>query len=202
MTSMKIGQYINIDGIKLNMKYIFKLNQIKPDLCFQSVTDLDPTMLKKTFNIKYIVFDKDNTLTLPHKTKFANDEIELKMKEFQQVFGKNNISILSNSAGSRDDKEYREAEEIEFNTKIKVIRHENKKPNVCKEIKEIFNLKPQINTDQDNKKICVIGDRLLVDIIMGKEFNFFTILVQPINTKKENIIVRLLRKFENFLLNN
>jgi phosphatidylglycerophosphatase GEP4 len=202
MTSMKIGQYFNIDGIKLSIKYLLKLNKIKPDLSLQSVTDLNPKNLKNTFKVKYIVFDKDNTLTLPHKTKFANDEIELKLREFQKVFGNNNISILSNSAGSRDDKEYREAEEIEFNTQIRVIRHQYKKPNVYKEIKETFQLPLENNKGQNNKDICIVGDRLLVDIIMGYEYNFFTILVQPINTKKENFVVRQLRKFEKFLLNN
>jgi phosphatidylglycerophosphatase GEP4 len=148
--------------------------------------------LKKSYNINYIVFDKDNTLTIPHHNKLANEEIEQHINKFRKVFGKNNIVILSNSAGSRDDKDYREAEEIEKVTGLKVLRHENKKPNVYKEIKGAFgNVKSnnfKTYPPEENKKICIVGDRLLVDVLMGYEFKFFTILVNPITTKKENFI--------------
>jgi len=198
MTKNHVGQYFNIDGIIFNLKYLFKLHTIKPDIQANSINDLNLSELKTFNNIKYIVFDKDNTLTLPHKNKLANEEIQEKILEFKKIFGNEKIAILSNSAGSRDDREYKESEEIEFNTGLQVIKHQFKKPKVYKEILQTFKISE--NENFKKKEICVIGDRLLVDVIMGVEHGFFTILVKPITLKKDNLMVKLLRKFEYFLL--
>ena len=198
MTKNHIGQYFNIDGVIFNLKYLFKLHTIKPDIIAKSVYELDLLEIKIKHGIKYIVFDKDNTLTLPHINKFANQEIKEKISEFKKVFGVGNIAILSNSAGSRDDKDFKEAREIEENTGMMVIKHQFKKPKVYKEILETFGNKRE--SPISNKEICVIGDRLLVDVIMGREYGFFTILVQPITKTKDNFIVKILRKFENLLV--
>jgi phosphatidylglycerophosphatase GEP4 len=179
------------------MKYIFKLNSVIPDIRANSICDLNLNLLKEKNKINFIVFDKDNTLTLPHKNTLANESISKKIKEFKLVFGDRNVAILSNSAGSRDDKDYREAKEIEENTGMAVIKHEYKKPKVFREILETFKIE-----EGRNKEICVIGDRLLVDVVMGKEYGMFTILVDPITRDKDNFIVKLLRKFENLLLKN
>lgn len=197
MTKNQIGQYFNLDGVMFNLKYLFSLNKITPNIRAKSICDLNLNQLKENNKIKFIVFDKDNTLTLPHKNVFANECISERIKEFKLIFGEDKIAILSNSAGSRDDKDYKEAIEIEKNMEMKVIKHEFKKPRVFKEILETFKL------DETRKnEICVIGDRLLVDVLMGKEYGMFTILVDPITREKDNFIVKILRKFENLLLKN
>jgi phosphatidylglycerophosphatase GEP4 len=200
MSQFKIGQYFNMDGILLNLKYVFKLHKIKPDISVNSILDLDLIKLKNENNVKYIVFDKDNTLTMPYKIEIEK-RLESKIEEFKKIFGEKNLAILSNSAGSKDDKDYIEAKKIENASAIKVVKHKFKKPKVYDDILNTFNLR-QGDGDGEyvNKEICVIGDRLLVDILMGKEYGFFTILVKPLTSKRENIVVRFLRKFENFLL--
>lgn len=50
------------------------------------------------------------------------------------------------------------------------------------------------------KQVCIVGDRLFVDVLMGNEFGCFTILVNPISVEKENFIVRMVRKIENMYL--
>jgi len=77
---------------------------------------------------------------------------------------------------------------------IHVIRHKYKKPNVKQEILDFVNKNGQID---DYKKVCIIGDRLFVDVLMGSEFGFFTILVNPISEKAENFVIRFVRKIEN-----
>ena len=198
MTKSKIGQYFNLDGIYFLFKNILILNKIKPNIRVKSVNDINLDDLKNISKIKYVIFDKDNTLTFPHDNKPANIDITKKINEFVQTFGKENLAILSNSAGSRDDKNFVEANEIEKNFGIQVIKHENKKPRVYKEILDTFNI--QNNNKVDNYNICMIGDRLLVDVIMGKEFNFFTILVDPLSNEKDNFVVKLARKIENWLI--
>jgi len=198
MTKHQLGQYFNIDGILFNLKYLFSLNSIKPDLYFKSIVKINLNELKNQHSIKYVVFDKDNTLTLPHQNIFGNEKIKDKIEDFKNVFGQNNLAILSNSAGSKDDLNFKEAKEIELKTGLQVIKHKYKKPKVYNEIIDTFGIKNDIK----NSEICIIGDRLLIDIIMGKEYGFFTILVDPITTSKDNFMVRMMRKVEKFLIKN
>jgi hypothetical protein len=72
------------------------------------------------------------------------------------------------------------------------LEHLYKKPNVFDEIQETFG-RPK------NSEVCVVGDMLLVDITMGRRFNYFTILVEPINIRNENLVVRLMRKIESLV---
>lgn len=198
MTKNQIGQYFNIDGILFNLKYLFNLNCIKPDLYYKSIIEINLNELKNKNKIKYVVFDKDNTLTLPHQNVYGNEKIRDKIEDFKIIFGKHNLAVLSNSAGSKDDINYKEAKEIELQTGLQVIKHEYKKPKVYKEIIDTF----QAQGDIKNNEICIIGDRLLVDVIMGKEYGFYTILLDPITTNKDNFMVRIMRKLEKFIIKN
>lgn len=59
----------------------------------------------RDIGVKYIVFDKDNTLTLPYSSEIY-EPIKNSLNECIDVFGKENVAILSNSIGSSDDKAY------------------------------------------------------------------------------------------------
>jgi phosphatidylglycerophosphatase GEP4 len=193
MSRSKLGQYLNLDAIIFNLSFLLNPSKLRPDLLCGSILDIEPRALATKHNVKYIVFDKDNTLTKPYENNYPSDEFYSKIAEFKTTFGEKNLGIISNSCGSSDDKDYKEATEVGKNLKIKVIRHEKKKPNVYDDIKREFNF-------TNSSEVCIIGDRLLVDITMGKKFNFFTILVKPIDIKNENFIVRLMRKLENKLI--
>ena len=85
----------------------------------------------KTKGIRYIIFDKDNTVTLPYERRYANSGIEKSiLEDCINVFGKESMAFLSNSAGSKDDKNYQEARDCEHELKVNFIRHQNKKPAV------------------------------------------------------------------------
>ena len=58
--------------------------------------------------IKYLVFDKDNTLTLPYE-RSMHPAVEGSIKECLELFGEQNVAILSNSVGSKEDKGFAEA---------------------------------------------------------------------------------------------
>jgi phosphatidylglycerophosphatase GEP4 len=198
MSKFKLGQFINLDGFLFTFKYLYKvkfnLRKLKPDLLCDSFSNINVNILLNN-NIKYIVIDKDNTITFPHNNKIANDEILNKLNELKSIFSKDNICIVSNSAGSKDDKDYKEAREIEKTLNINVLRHVHKKPSVYNDIRQQFKI-----NENNNKNVCVIGDRLLVDVIMGRENNFYTILVKPLTNKGENFVVKLIRKVENIIL--
>jgi phosphatidylglycerophosphatase GEP4 len=191
MSKFKLGQYFNIDGIIFGLKWLFKIRKIKPDMHVKIFDEICLENLDK--NIKYIVFDKDNTITIPHEFEISI-EIKQKLNEFQRFYGVENLAIISNSAGSNDDKGYMESDQIEELTGIQVVKHKYKKPRVNDEILRTF-------PGSENHEICVIGDRLLVDVLMGKEYGYYTILVDPLTLTKDNIIVRFMRTIEKIILN-
>lgn len=197
MSKYKLGQYLNLDGIKFNLGFLFNLKEIKPNLKFENFKLINLNDIPK--EVRYFVFDKDNTLTLPHELVFADYNIKNKIDEFKKIYGENNLAVLSNSAGSFDDSNYKELNIIEENLCLKVIKHKYKKPNVYTEIIDHFKINSTAQNFK-NEQICVIGDRLLVDITMGKKFGFYTILLDPITESKDNFIVRLVRRFENFII--
>jgi phosphatidylglycerophosphatase GEP4 len=192
MSKNKLGQYFNIEAMKLAFNFITNPKSLKPDIICKSIVDINLTELRDKHNIKYIIFDKDNTLTKPYEINYPTEDFKNKIDEFKSIFGENNIALISNSCGSQDDKDYKEASDVEKNLKISVIKHKHKKPYVYEEIKNNF--------PDPNNNLCVIGDRLLVDITMGKKYNFFTILVSPIDTKNENFIVKFVRSLENKII--
>ena len=61
--------------------------------------------------IRYIVFDKDNTLTVPYSHHYFSDLLmkSVLVDAANSLNGVRNIALLSNSVGSSDDKDYSEA---------------------------------------------------------------------------------------------
>jgi len=104
---MNFSQYFNVQGIKKIFKVIWNKDLIKPSIKANSVLDIDPNKLFNTHNIRWVIFDMDNTLNLPNKLDFSEDYIN-KLNEFKSIFTKENIAIISNTAGSSDDKNYKE----------------------------------------------------------------------------------------------
>lgn len=62
-----------------------------------------------------MVFDKDNTLTLPYH-RDIEESIKDDFNECLDVFNKENVAILSNTVGSSDDKDHKVIT-------IKLIKH-------------------------------------------------------------------------------
>ena len=47
------------------------------------------------------MFDKDNTLTAPYRKEYFSDKIRYAiLDECVEVFGEENVAVISNSAGS------------------------------------------------------------------------------------------------------
>lgn len=81
----------------------------------------------------------------------------------KQSYSPKQLLIVSNSAGTDDDIEHKEAQRVEQNTGVKVLRHSTKKPGCIDEIMSYF--RDQGITDP--KEIAVVGDRLFTDIVMA-----------------------------------
>ena len=195
--SSKFGQYFNFGGIIYTLYWMINPVLFKPHFWVRTIAEIDFTALREN-GIKYIVFDKDNTLTLPYEKDFHPSVLE-NIKLCKKEYSADNIAILSNSAGSGDDKKQNEAKEIEQSLGIKVMNHLYKKPNWVQDIYKAFTKNDQ---PPPTESVAVIGDRITADIIMGNRAGFLTIHTQPFSIQNENFLVKSARLFEDKVLLN
>ena len=159
-----------------------------PSLAVQDLSHVDISSLSKR-GIKGIVLDKDNTITAPYSLSIhprVEDSLHNLMSSFPDK-----VAILSNSAGTPDDKDFLEAEQIEAELGIPVIRHQEKKPGGLQETLDHFQL------ELLPAEIAMVGDRLLTDVVFGNLHGMYTIHVQLLTTENDNAMARVIRSFEN-----
>ena len=109
------------------------------------------------------------------------------------------MAILSNSAGTTsDDPVFVDGAQIEDQLGIAVIKHTEKKPGGITEVLQHF---PNVH---DPSQLCMVGDRLLTDVVFGNLHGMLTIHTLPLCTGKENVadntIAKIVRYIENTLL--
>jgi phosphatidylglycerophosphatase GEP4 len=143
-----------------------------------------------------VVFDKDNTLTGPYENEIHPNAAQ-GLRFALEIFGKDRVAIVSNSAGTKDDEGYKDAIAIEEALGIKVIRHDEKKPGGLDEVLKHFGI-------DDPAKICMVGDRLLTDIVFGNLYGMLTVHTLPLcqgqDNAKDNKVSAMVRSAENALL--
>lgn len=104
------------------------------------------------------------------------------------------MAILSNSAGTQDDDDFRDALAIEEAMGIAVIRHAEKKPGGLAEVLDHFSM-------EDPAALCMVGDRLLTDVVFGNLHGMLTIHTLPLCTGEENSgdnkVAKVIRGAEN-----
>lgn len=109
------------------------------------------------------------------------------------AFG-NKLVLYSNSAGLYQyDPEGVEAEQLESDLGIPVLRHREKKPaGGCGELEDHFGC-PAC-------ELIMVGDRYLTDIVFGNRHHMFTIRVAPLVDGGEPVGVALSRSVEDYLV--
>ncbi len=155
--------------------------------------------MRDSCGIKAVIFDKDNTLTAPYDNSI-HEKAAFGLHNAIDVFGHDNVAILSNSAGTKDDEDYKDAIVIEERLGINVIRHDEKKPGGLKEVLEHF----KDHGVEDAHQLCMVGDRLLTDVVFGNLHGMLTVHCLPLcsgeENKKDNKVANVLRKVENNVL--
>jgi phosphatidylglycerophosphatase GEP4 len=176
-------------------------NLLIPHISVPTISDINFQALQKYAGIQAVIFDKDHTLTAPYDNTI-HPEAKFGLQSCIDTFGKNNVAILSNSAGTNDDPQYKDAIAIEESIGISVIRHAVKKPGGIDEVLQHFR---NSNTcDTDPTTICMIGDRILTDIVFGNLYNMVTIhthaFADSTSIRKDNWTAKIIRPIENKLL--
>ena len=169
---------------------------VTPHVALDTVSQLNYDLLKEKCGIQAIIFDKDNTLTAPYVNE-VHENARAGLEKAVATFGAANVAILSNSAGTRDDPDYKDATTIEQALGIAVIRHDEKKPGGLAEVLNHFKL-------EDPSTLCMVGDRLLTDVVFGNLHGMLTVHTLPLCTGAENsgdnTIAKLIRSAENTAL--
>lgn len=168
-----------------------------PHLSVPTVSQINYQALRQHAGIEAVIFDKDHTLTAPYVNRL-HALAEPGLEQCLAVFGRDRVAILSNSAGTNDDPGFADAQRVEAALGVAVIRHAEKKPGGLPEVLAHFGL-------DDPARVCVVGDRLLTDIVFGNLHGMLTVHTQPFaddreEAKRDNWAAKLIRPVENKVL--
>jgi len=75
------------------------------------------------------------------------------------------------------------------------VKANKKKPFNGEDVLAYFNLTPK-----QYGEICIVGDRLMTDILLGRWTGMYTIYCNPIDRKTDLWNVKPLRKIEDYIL--
>ncbi|KAI8879281.1 HAD-superfamily phosphatase [Backusella circina FSU 941] len=186
-------QSLNVPGIINVFRLLWNPSLAVPHIIVNDIRAINYASLKQS-NIKAIGFDKDNCLTEPYISTIYKP-FESAWINCKDTFGKENVVIVSNSAGTNDDIDYKEAQKLEVSLGVTVLRHAEKKP--AGGIHLINHFKPTIHPAQ----IAFVGDRILTDVVFGNRNGNLTIWTNKVITEKgDNKAALMLRRMEYQLI--
>lgn len=164
-----------------------------PALCLPHLTvaSFDLLSFPLTINghrIRGIVLDKDNCFAKDHDDKVW-PAYEQAWRALQQAYPKEKLLIVSNSAGTNDDAHYEQAQKLERDTGVTVLRHPTKKPGCHAEIMEYF-AKQGIHSASE---IAVVGDRLFTDVLMANMMGAWAVWLSDGVERSERVWPRMER---------
>lgn len=156
---------------------VFRL-LIQPTLCLphHTVSSFDqiPFPLSAAFasshverkpDIRAVVLDKDNCFATPkHNDVFP--AYRSRFDSLRKEFPGSKLLIVSNSSGTSSDKAHAEADLLERNTGVTVLRHGVKKPGCHAEIMDYFRQAPESGVTKESQ-VAIVGDRLFTDMLMA-----------------------------------
>ncbi|KAG9439209.1 hypothetical protein H6P81_019374 [Aristolochia fimbriata] len=189
------SQRFNLEGIFSTFSVVFGRNNAHlalPNLTVPDIRRIDWDQLRRV-GFRGVVFDKDNTLTLPFALTPA-PALADSLASCKSVFGADNLIVLSNSAGLRQyDPDGSKARALQDSLGIHVLRHGSKKPaGKAKDVEKYFGC--------STSSLVMVGDRHLTDIVYGNRNGFLTILTEPLSLYEEPFIVKQVRKLEAYLV--
>lgn len=145
--------------------------------------------------VRVVVLDKDNCFAEPHSDEVWPDYKE-KWQQLRKQYPGNQLLIVSNTAGSKDDSGNNQARALERNTGVKVFHHSLKKPGCHSEILSYVRAQELVESPDE---IAVIGDRLMTDVLMANLMHARSVWVRDGVIPSQNPLVRLEKSFYDFM---
>ncbi|KAG0204420.1 mitochondrial PGP phosphatase-domain-containing protein [Mortierella sp. GBAus27b] len=186
-----MGQSFNLQGVLQAFRVLASPRLMVPNLVVRDIRDVNFEQLHKS-GIVAIGFDKDNCLTRPYGSEL-HPPFEDAWKRCKDTF-KDQVIIVSNSAGTPDDQDDQQAKAIESSLHVPVLRHTQKKPSGGEELlKHWSGIQPN--------QMAFVGDRALTDVVFGNNHGMFTILTKQVVTEQgDNPMAVQIRRMEHRVL--
>ncbi|KAG5361733.1 Phosphatidylglycerophosphatase GEP4 [Yarrowia sp. C11] len=188
---------LNLSATLNTFKLLFNPSLIKPHVTVSNFSQLPvPIPGQNGAQIKAVILDKDNCFAVDgadHVFEKYND----KMAELKKQYpNKLQLLIVSNSAGTNDDTDFKDAIRVEQNTGIEVYRHAVKKPGCHEDIVEYLK---KNNVIDKPSEVAVVGDRLLTDVVMANQIGGTGVWLSEGVEKSNKLPVRFERMLYNFM---
>lgn len=186
-----MGQSFNLQGILQSFRVLTSPRLMVPNIVVRDIRDINFEQLHKA-GIIAIAFDKDNCLTKPYGLEL-HPPFKDAWKSCRDVY-KDRVVIVSNSAGTPDDKDGQQAQAIEHALQVNVLRHQEKKPSGGEELLKHF-------SGIKAGRIAIVGDRALTDVVFGNNYGMLTILTRDVVTEEgDNPMALRIRRMEHRVL--
>lgn len=169
-------QSLNLSGVANAFRVLLNPSLAMPHMIVDDIRHINFRQLKQHANIKAIGFDKDNCLTAPYVSTI-HPPFKEAWKDCVETFSRDNVLIVSNSAGTKDDVDYKEAQKLEESLGVAVLRHDEKKPSGGQCLKEKLDPIPADQT-------AFVGDRILTDVLFGNRNGNLTIWTRRVVTEE------------------
>lgn len=168
-----------------------------PQLVIPDFSKLPIPLCFNKNRIKAVVLDKDNTFAKPYDDKvYAGYKVG--WDRLRQCYPGAKLLIVSNTAGTTDDKDYKQAERIEKTIGVSVLRHSTKKPGCHKEVMEFFR---ENGICDSPKEVVVVGDRLFTDVIMANMMGSYGVWVRNGVIQNNQLVSKVEKYYYSRLLN-
>jgi len=183
-------------------RVLFRPSLAKPNVVVRTIADVDWHKLDCLFSgqpsVERVVFDKDNTLTAPYANQ-AHPKVQESLKTCVERFGRENVAVFSNSAGTPDDPGGVNKIILERTLGLPVVVHKDKKPLGFEQVIEHFGTTGKAPLDA--RSILVVGDRLLTDTVFANLHGAKSMhCIQTLDTRGDNQVAKVVRRIENALL--
>ncbi|KAF4551187.1 Phosphatidylglycerophosphatase GEP4-like protein [Elsinoe fawcettii] len=128
----------------------------------------------------------------------ATHQLQDRFQRLRQEFPGKRLLIVSNSAGTLADPIGKDAELLEENTGVAVLRHRTKKPGCGHEIQQFFQRDPSLNITSPSQ-IAVIGDRLFTDAMLANTIGARAIWIRDGVVEDHSFFVKAEKSLSSFL---
>ncbi|EJD04352.1 uncharacterized protein FOMMEDRAFT_140336 [Fomitiporia mediterranea MF3/22] len=164
---------LNVPGLLAPFQLLFRPYLVLPSVVIKDLRCLDFCALHRA-GYRGAVIDKDNCLTLPYEDKLV-PELNVAWEECKNVFGAENILIVSNSAGTYLDPGGIEAESVSFHLGVPVLRHNTLKPGyAC--ISAIRAYFASLPTPVPDNALVIVGDRIFTDVVLANRIRPYNLI--------------------------
>ncbi|THZ29626.1 HAD-superfamily phosphatase [Aureobasidium pullulans] len=152
---------------------------------------------EKKVDIRAVVLDKDNCFAVPKENEVYKSYTE-RFEELRKAYPGSRLLIVSNSAGTLSDPTGAEADLLEKNTGVKVLRHNTKKPGCHSDVLSYLRNAPDTGVTHASQ-VAIVGDRLFTDVMMANMMGSYGFWIKDGVVEEKGLFVKLERSLAGFL---